>query len=217
MYLALLFQQWKWTRLVIVLGSVAGFAVPLLSVHGAGAGMEHKEAAQFLGSVQQWGVLYPTLAGAIGVLTAIALWTPDHRGRHVYSLALPVARWRYVLLRYGAGVTLAGVPIVALLLGSVLAAVTTALPPGLHAYPIALSVRFALALLVAFTMFFAVSAGTARTSGIILGGCAALIVIQVLISATGSDRNILLWMINALLSSPGPFAVFTGRWMLIDV
>src|SRR5690242_20543233 len=121
MYLALLYQQWKWARPVIVLGAVAAFAVPLLSVHGAGAGMEHKEAAEFLGSVQLWGVLYPTLAGAIGVLTAIALWTPDHRGRHVYALALPVARWRYVLLRYGAGVALVGIPILALLLGSVVA------------------------------------------------------------------------------------------------
>jgi hypothetical protein len=217
MYLALLFQQWKWTRLVIVLGAVAAFAVPLLSVRGAGAGMAHKEAAQFLGSVQLWGVLYPSLAGAIGVLTAITLWTPDHRGRHVYSLALPVARWRYVLLRYGAGLALVGVPIVALLVGSVLAALTTSLPPGLHAYPLALSVRFALALLVAFTMFFAVSSGTARTAGIILGGFAALVVTQVLLSAAGTERNLVLWVINALLASPGPFAVFTGRWMLIDV
>jgi hypothetical protein len=217
MFRAILFQQWKWTRLIVALATVAAFAIPLFTVRGASAGLEHREAARFLGDVQLWGVLYPALAGAVGVLLAITLWTPDHRGRHVYSLALPIPRWRLVTLRYLAGLTLLAAPVLAVTLGTLVASGMASLPTGLHAYPLELSLRFALAALVAFTLFFSVSSGTARTAGVILGSVAALVVVQVLISATGSESNILMPVVNILLTAPGPFAIFTGRWMLVDV
>ena len=217
MYRAILFQQWRWTRLVVVLGTLAAFAVPLFSLRGAAAVMDHGTAAGFLGDLQSWGIAYPTLAGALGVLMAVTLWAPDHRGRHVYALALPVPRWRYVTLRYLAGLTLLAAPAAGLALGAFLASATVSLPPGLHPYPLALSCRFALAVLVAFTLFFSISAGTARTAGVILGLAATLVVAQILLSAAGTDADILMPVLNGVLSSPGPFAVFTGRWMLVDV
>ena len=217
MFRAILFQQWRWTRLIVALSTVAAFAIPLFSVRGSAANLEHKEAASFLGDVQSWGVLYPTLAGALGVLLAITLWTPDHRGRHVYALALPIPRWRLVTYRYLAGLTLLAAPVIGLTLGTLLASGTASLPTGLHAYPLGLSVRFALAAVVAFTLFFSVSSGTARTAGTILGAVAALVVFQVLLSAAGSEANILMPIVNVLLTAPGPFAIFTGRWMLVDV
>jgi len=217
MFRAILYQQWKWTRLIVALGTVAAFAIPLFSLRSSSTAMDHKMAAQFLADVQSWGVLYPTLAGALGVLLAIALWAPDHRGRHVYSLTLPLPRWRYVCLRYLAGLTLLAAPVLAVALGAGLASLTASLPTGLHAYPVGLAIRFALAAVVAFTLFFAVSSGTARTAGAILGAIAALVVLQVLISASGSETNILMPVLNALLVAPGPFAIFTGRWMLVDV
>jgi hypothetical protein len=217
MFRAILFQQWKWTRPIVALGTVAAFAIPLFSLRSSSAAMDHKMAARLLGDIQSWGVLYPTLAGALGVLVAIALWTPDHRGRHVYSLALPIARWRYVTLRYLAGLTLLAAPVVALALGAIIASATASLPTGLHPYPMGLAVRFALAALVAFTLFFAVSSGTARTAATILGAIGALVIVQILLSAMGSQANVLMPIVNALLTAPGPFAIFTGRWMLIDV
>jgi hypothetical protein len=217
MFRAILYQQWRWTRLIVVLSTVAAFAIPLFSVRSAFAGMDHNSAAQFLADLQTWGILYPCLAGALGVLLAITLWAPDHRGRHVYSLALPVPRWRFVTTRYLAGLTLLVPPVIALTLGALLAASTASLPTGLHPYPIALAVRFTLALLVGFTLFFAVSSGTARTAGVILSSIAALVVVQVLVSATGSDTNLLMPIVNFMLAAGGPFAIFTGRWMLIDV
>lgn len=217
MFKAILFQQWKWTRIIVILGTVVGFAVPLFSAQGFARGMDHKMAAQVLDGVRSWGVLYPTLAGALGVLVAITLWTPDHRGRHVYSLVLPLPRWRYVLLRYAAGLTLLAGPMLGVTLGCLLASGMASLPLGLHAYPLALALRFTLAALVAFTMFFAISSGTARTAGIILGSLAALVLVQVLLAASGSEANILLPVVNLILTAPGPFAIFTGRWMLIDV
>lgn len=217
MFKAILYQQWKWTRLIVALGMVVAFTIPIFSLSSSGADMDHKAAAVFLGHVQSWGVFYPTLAGTLGVLVAIGLWAPDHRGRHVYSLALPIPRWRYVALRYLAGLTLLAAPVTALTLGAVLASATASLPIGLHSYPIGLAFRFALAVLVAFTLFFAVSSGTARTAATILGTVAGLVVVQVLLSASGSQLNILMPIANALLTAPGPFAIFTGRWMLIDV
>lgn len=217
MFRAILFQQWRWTRLVVVFGTLAAFAVPLFSVRGAAAIMDHGTAAGFLGGIQSWGVAYPTLAGALGVLMAVTLWAPDHRGRHVYALALPLPRWRYVILRYFAGLTLLAAPVSGLALGALLASATVSLPAGLHPYPVALTLRFTLAVLVAFTLFFSVSAGTARTAGAILGAVAALVVVQILLSAAGSSTDILMPVLNGVLSSPGPFAIFTGRWMLIDV
>jgi len=74
-------------------------------------------------------------------------------------------------------------------LASSLAALTATLPPGLQSYPIALVVRFAFAVFVAYAVFFAVSAGTARTAGIILGVIAALILVQVVASIANLDST----------------------------
>lgn len=218
MFKAILYAQWKWSRLIVVLGTVAAFALPLLSLQGAArADRGALQAQELLRAVQSWGTLYPLLAAALGLLMAIASWAADHRGRHIHALTLPLPRWRYVLLRFGAGMTLLAVPIVAVLLGASLGVLAATIPPGLQAYPVALAVRFALAVFVAYAVFFAVSAGTARTAGIILGAIAALALVQVIASIANLDWDLLGIVQVVLLQGPGPLAVFTGRWMLIDV
>lgn len=218
MFRAVLFSQWKWSRLIVLLGTVAAFAIPLLSLQGAArADRGALQAPELLRAVQSWGTLYPLLATALGLLMAIAAWAPDHRGRHIHALTLPLERWRYVLLRFGAGFVLLAVPIAAVIIGSSLAVLTATLPPGLQAYPIALAMRFAFAVFVAYAVFFAVSAGTARTAGIVLGVIAALILVQVVASIANLDLNLVNAAQTVLLLGPGPLAVFTGRWMLVDV
>ncbi len=64
---------------------------------------------------------------------------------------------------------------------------------------------------------FAVSGGTARTAGIILGLLGAVIVVQIMASAVGMGLDIVSVMQAGFLTWPGPLAIFTGRWMLIDV
>lgn len=218
MFRAVLYTQWKWTRLIIVLGTVAAFAIPLVSLQGAArADRGALQAAELLRAVQSWGTLYPLLAAVLGLLVAITAWAADHRGRHVHALTLPLPRWQYVLLRFSAGFLLLVAPIVAVLIGASLAVLTATLPPGLQAYPIALSLRFAFALFVAYAVFFAVSAGTARTAGIILGVIATLILVQVVASVAGLGFDLAGTLQAVLLAGPGPLAVFTGRWMLVDV
>src|ERR1051325_9405206 len=210
MFRVMLYSQWKWSRLVVLLGSVAGFALPLISVHGAArADSSPLQAPELLHAVQAWGVLYPVLAATLGLLVAIASWTPDHRGRHVYALALPLPRWRYVLLRFGAGALLLAAPITAVLVGALLATWSAAIPAGLQGYPVALG--------VAFAVVFAVSAGTARTAGIILSLIGGVMLVQVIASVARVDVDLVGKLQLLVLNWPGPLAIFTGRWMLIDV
>ncbi|PYP52702.1 MAG: hypothetical protein DMD45_03370 [Gemmatimonadetes bacterium] len=218
MFRVMLYNQWKWSRLIVLLGSVAGFALPIVSVQGAArADASPLVPAELLRTVQSWGVLYPVLAATLGLLVAIATWTPDHRGRHVHALLLPVPRWRYVLLRFGAGATLLAAPILAVTAGALLATWSATIPAGLQGYPATLAVRFALAVLVAFSVFFAVAAGTARTAGIILALIGAVIVVQIIAHVASVDLDLLGKLQIVILNWPGPLAIFAGRWMLIDV
>jgi hypothetical protein len=218
MFSVILYSQWKWSRLIVVLGSIAGFALPIVSVQGA-ARADHNplQAQELLQAVQTWGTLYPVLAAALGLLVAIVTWAPDHRGRHVHALSLPVPRWRFVLLRFGGGAVLLAAPVVAVLIGALLAIASATLPSGLQGYPSALAVRFALAVLVAYAVFFAISAGTARTAGIILGIIGAIALVQILAGVARVDLDLVGKVQVAVLNWPGPLAIFTGRWMLIDV
>lgn len=218
MFRVILYSQWKWSRLIVVSGTIAGFALPIISMQGAtGTDRGPLQAQALLRAAQSWGTLYPVLAAALGLLVAIATWGADHRGRHVHALTLPLPRWRYVLLRFGAGATLLTGPMLAVLLGALLATATATFPPGLQGYPIALALRFAIAVLVAYAVFFAISAGTARTAGIILGTIGALILVQILANLAGLELDLVAMVQVAILNWPGPLAVFTGRWMIVDV
>ena len=218
MFRVVLYGQWKWSRIVVVLGTIAGFALPILSVQGSTSDPTSAlKPAELLGIVQAWGVLYPILAATIGLLVAIATWAPDHRGRHVLALSLPLPRWRYVLLRFSAGLVLLVPTMLGVFAGALLASATATLPPGLESYPVALAIRFAFAVAIAYAVFFAVSAGTTRTAGIILGIIGAVIVVQILASAAGIQLDLTSPLQAVVLNWPGPLAIFTGRWMLIDV
>src|SRR5258708_13567343 len=163
MFRVMLYTQWKWSRLIILLGAIAAFALPIISLQGAARADRNPLAAQdLLRAVQSWGTLYPVLAAALGLLVAMAGWAPDHRGRHVHALTLPLPRWRYVLLRCACGALLLAIPAVAVLAGALLATATATLPPGLQSYPFALPAHFVLAPAGTYGGFFAFSPAPAR-------------------------------------------------------
>ncbi|MBI4499759.1 MAG: hypothetical protein HY700_01235 [Gemmatimonadetes bacterium] len=220
MFKVVFLTQWKWSRTAVLAGVFAAFALPILSVQQAGvfAGPTRElpgHARRLLDTVQTWGIAYPLLALVLGVLVAVTAWAADHRGRHVYALALPVPRWHYVLLRFAAGGALLLAPLAALGVGALLASASVTLPPGLQAYPVALTVRFGLALLVAYAVIFSISAGTPRTAAIVLSAIAFLVAVEVLAAAVHAPIDPLQFLGSRVLS--GPFGIFTGRWMLIDV
>lgn len=218
MFQTVLYTQWKWSRAVIALGAVAAFALPVLSVGQFGRMQASRwEVQAMLSSVQAWGVLYPVLAAVLALLLAVLTWSPDHRGRHVYALSLPLPRWHYVLLRFGAGALLLVGPVLALWAGALVATAAASIPAGLHAYPSMLALRFGLAVLVAYAVLFAVSSATARTAGVVLAALGALIALEVLASVAELNVRLLGPVLLRIFVWPGPLEIFTGRWMLIDV
>ena len=217
MFRAILYTQWKWSRFPLLLGVLAGFALPLLSVQRVSNVTDYWQTRTMLASVQAWGILYPILAASLALLVAALAWAADHRGRHVYPLSLPVPRWHYVLLRFGAGLVLLAAPVVAVWIGGLLASSTVTIPTGLHAYPTMLAARFALAVFVTYAQWDASATAVQVAAGYVLGALAAVLVVEVIANAAGAHVSLLENLLLALVVWPGPLDVLTGRWMLIDV
>jgi hypothetical protein len=213
MFRAILRTQWKATRTLVLLAALIAFGLPLVSLRGARGA---RDATEFIGAMQSWAGGYALLAAGLGLLVAMAAWQPDHAGRHVYALALPVSRAKYTLLRMGAGALFLLPAVIALLVGALIVTVSD-VPTGLHAYPFALTLRFALAAAVAYAIFFAIASATPQTAGVILGAVAAVLFTQYLLSVMGSGQDILSPIANFIFVRPGVLSIFTGRWALIDV
>src|SRR5687767_9768619 len=169
MFRSILYTQWKWARIALIVIAVAAVAVPVSSVRSIDGVILPTTVAESLNTMRVWSVLYVLLAAVAGLVLAISAWAADQRGHHVYALSLPVPRWHYVLLRFGAGLMLLLVPGLLLWIGSLIASAVVVLPPGLATYPGALALRWILAAFVAYALFFAISSGTARTAGLVLG------------------------------------------------
>jgi hypothetical protein len=227
MYQPMLFVHWKQVRLLLIPFVVAAFGLPLLAVQGLGAdatGGVSAEVYQIVSGYQLWLPLFPMLALAIGIVLALTAWNWDHRLGHVYALSLPVARWEYALLKMGAGIALGLVPTLAFWIGAHVAAASVTLPAGLNAYPNHLALRFFLAMLMAYAFFFALGAGTVKTTvWVVTGIFAALVASELLgdvlvLYLSGLEGLSLLELATDwLVERGGPFEVFTGNWTLIDV
>jgi len=214
----MLFTQWTWARNPLLVGTLAAFAIPVISVHtGDLASVDGFTVRTYLETLQTVGIAYPILAGVLGLVLALTAWGPDHRGRHVYALTLPLPRWQYALLRYTAGLTLLALPVIALWVAALVASATVRLPVGLSTYPTALATRFALAAVVAYSAFSAISAGTSRTAAYILGALMVLLVFQLTLTLADTGVDVVSPTFEAIFIWPGPLAVFSGRWMLVDV
>src|SRR4051812_48952709 len=109
--------QWRWTRIVALIATIAAFALPLLSLQDAHSGWS---PADFVGRIERWGPAYALIAAGLGLAVALAAWAHDQRGRHVYALSLPVSRARYVLMRFGAGALFLAPAVIAVLLSAIL-------------------------------------------------------------------------------------------------
>jgi hypothetical protein len=215
MFRAILRTQWGATRGLVLLAAILGFGVPLASFQAAsGAETPHV----FVQRMQEWGTAYAVLAAIAGLLVGMAAWRQDQQGRHVYALSLPISRARYTLFRFAAGAIFLAPVVGAVLVGASVVSLTGAIPTGLHAYPIALTVRFALAAALAYAMFFAISSATQKTAGIIIGVLVGAVFAQYLINVVGTSEFDLLGLLaDIVFTRPGLLSVFAGRWMLIDV
>src|SRR5688572_20031303 len=222
----MLFMHWKQARFILIPFIVAAFGLPLLVVQGFGPGADpmSMEAYNIVAAYQVWLPFFPMLAVAIGAVLALTAWNWDHQLGHVYALSLPLARRDYVMLKMGAGVALAVVPTVALWLGAQIASASIALPEGLRAYPNQLAVRFFLAVLMTYALFFAMGAGTIKTTVWIVSTVLIFFLVGDLVSGALAyffpvfdGVNLVSAATSWIVRAGGPLEFFTGNWTLIDV
>lgn len=213
MFRAIVETQWKWTRGYALVATILGFVLPLASLQSAHA---QDTPSEFVFAMTRFGVWYALLAAATGLAAGFLAWSHDHRGRHVYALTLPVSRARYALMRLGAGAMFLLPPVLAVLLGGLAVAALGAIPDGLRVYPLALALRFAFAMLVAYSVFFAIGSATQKAAGILLGIVAAALLAAYMLAIADSKVELLPSVFRWLFESPGIFSVFTGRWSLVD-
>jgi hypothetical protein len=225
----ILYLHWKAVRLGLLPLVLAAFGLPLLIVQGMARSDDVTDgvyASQILEQVNQTYLMLPMLAAVVGIALALTTWSWDHQGRHVYALSLPIPRWRYALLKFGAGAALGLPPAVALLAGNLVASSSIDLPPLLHAYPVAVTIRFLLASLVIFGIVFAFAAGSIRTTVILLtiwifvlvAGSSLLDLAAALTNRPElADVDVADAVFRALTSVGGPFHILAGNWALIDV
>jgi len=228
MYQPMIFLHWKQARLVLIPFVVAAFGLPLASVQGLGAGPAGQTISlgtyQIANAIQVWLPIFPFLAVCTGAVLALTSWNWDHQLNHVYALTLPLARWEYVMRKMSAGAMLVLLPAAALWIGALAAAASVALPPGLQAYPNQLALRFLLAVLLSYSIFFAFAAGTVRTTVWVVSAVILFFLASDLLSSglgllipyfrdVNIGSEITAWFFRV----GGPFEVFTGNWSLIDV
>ncbi len=215
MFKVILETQWKWARMPLLLATVTAFTVPMISVRGLGEGVSSGIAAiNAMSDMEGVAIAYPLIAAAVGLLLALTAWGSDHRQGHYYALSLPIPRWRYSLLRLGAGFVLLAGPVIGIAVGSSVAVAAASIPAGLTAYPLALAIRFGLAAAMSYTIFFAIAAGSPRTAGIIL---AALAVVVIAAWGSGNFDGVFIPIMERINDWRAPLGIFGGRWMLIDV
>jgi hypothetical protein len=217
MFREVLRTQWKWSVWAVIVAAIAGFALPVLTVQDAGLiNPDAVDVVNMMARVEIVGTFYPILALGAGVAMALLVWAPDHRGNHVYALSLPLPRWHYTLLRLAAGAVLLAPVVITLWIGALIATAASTIPVGLHVYPGAITVRFALALLLGYAFFFALASGTIRTTAIVLGIVpVAFIALSGLITLVGGPNLLnLVWWVADL---PGPFRLLFDPWLLINV
>lgn len=217
MFRTILWCQWRESRLAVLLLGILAFAVPVVSLRGAWLPTDPWTSWDLLRATAQWGAAYPVIALVAALVLAAGAWWPDHRGKHVYALTLPVARSRYLLLRYGAGLAWLFAITCTLALGTVLATMRLTLPALLHVYPMALTLRFFLAGLSAYTILFALNGLTPRMARILAACFLLLFIVTVLGNLMSPGWNPLGAVVDALIGPYGPLAIFRARWMLIDV
>ncbi len=220
MFRAVLYTQWKSSRPVLLLAMLVAGYIPVQTLRS----MPYKSADTYHIPSLYYGITtastyYQLLALATAAVVAIASWQADAARQHVYALSLPLPRWRFVLLRFGAGAALLGTVAAAVGLFGGVAAALAPLPPMLHAYPVGLAIRFWLGALVPFALIFALLASNPRIVRILVTAGVTLVAVDMMLAAVGVIESpvIMTWMAEAIYASNGPLAAFLSKWMLVDV
>ncbi|MHB8838955.1 MAG: hypothetical protein ACYC7F_08395 [Gemmatimonadaceae bacterium] len=220
MFRAVFYTQWKWARPVILLAVLVAGYIPVEAMRA----MPYKAAGTYHIPSLYYGIVgassfYQLLALAVAVVVAISAWQADGQRQHVYALSLPVPRWQFVLLRFGAGAALLGIVAAAVGVFGGIATAIAPLPPMLHAYPVGLAFRFWLGSLVPFALIFALLSSNPKRVRLLVAAVATIVVVDMMLAAMGlTEKPVVVgWFFDAVYSGQGPLAAFLSKWMLVDV
>ncbi len=221
MFSQILTTQLRWTRTLLVGLGILAFLLPVGAWNIASGGRVEGDAMAFaLPFIEGFSLVGPLaviIALLSGFLMAALPWGQDHQGRHVYALSLPIRWSRYVGMRYVAGAVLLATTAIALLAGSLLALSLVTLPPVLRAYPFAFATRFFVATLLAYSLSFALQyLGGKRAAPILLGILVTWLVGGIVLDLIGLDA-LSGAIVRFMMQWPGPFAIFSEPWRLVDV
>jgi hypothetical protein len=217
MFGMILRTQWAWTRLSVAVLSVVTFVAPAIVWRFA---TEQTRGAQPDLLVYGFGALGPLLSflALIGAfLLAAQPWTIDAETQHVYPLSLPVSWSRFVAMRFGAGAIFLLLPALGLYVGSLLVLAMIEMPPLLRGYPGALAMRFLLASAVAYAATFALQYLAGRRAAVVALGIMIAIGLTSLATWALGAPDLVSTFGRFLFVWPGPLAVFSEPWTLIDV
>jgi hypothetical protein len=218
MFRQMLFVQWKYSRDLLAFFIVIGFAVPLMilwfvlpQLHGAST-RELMEVGQAIG----WFSL--ALAVLAGGTIAAQGYSADERGGHTYALSLPITRSRFLAVRAAAAFAILALPALGVWLGGALAAAQVALPATLRSYSGSLALRMLLAAWLAHSCMFALRYAAGRRAKMVLFVlCTSLVAVLIVAGVAPGTRDLIARAGDSLVTHPGPFGIFFGRWTLFDV
>jgi hypothetical protein len=215
----MLFVQWKLQRAEILAVTMLAAVIAPLSiwtrVRGGVDGSRFVAGLMDSGSVIRIGGAL--LAIFVGAMFAIRPFLLDARMRHTYALALPMPRSRYALMRAAAGIALCLIPAAGFLIGALVAAEAIPASELVRKFPLALALRFLLAVVTAFAIFFGVQYG--------LGGRARRWVLITLLTILAVEvfgqftlrTSVVVPAIELFGGAFSPLRIFLDRWVLFDV
>src|SRR3569833_3213920 len=111
MFQPFLSLQWKSTRWGVLLLTPLCVGLPILLLRLSYQATQQPFSEPALAMIRFMQImmgLFPMLAAICGAAFALAVWNWDHRTNHIYALSLPLERWRYGLLKLGAGAVMLG-------------------------------------------------------------------------------------------------------------
>jgi len=213
-----LYVQWKWNRDFLAFYTFVAFTAPLVILWVALPHLGLSSARELVRVGGVVGIAIAVISVCAGMTVAWQGYGVDERVGHIYTLSLPITRTRALVMRAAAALALLTVPAMGVWVGSALAAGQVALPASLHSYAGSLAGRALLAAWLAHACMFALRYSAGRRAKVVLFTLALGIgSLGFATEALPSARSTIVRAAEFLISNPGPFGVFFGRWTLIDV
>lgn len=157
------------------------------------------------------------LAVCIGAVLAVRPFFLDARVRHTYALALPTPRSHFALMRAGSGILLSLMPAAGFLIGCIIAAQILPDTLTIRSYSVELTVRFFLAMLMAFAVFFGLQYGLGgRARRWVLISAFTVLGVEVFTQFT-LRSSVITPVAEMLAGSLSPLRIYLDRWVLFDV